>query len=186
MIIAGLDLESTGLDTQKDRIFEIAIVPYHFETKRCLGKWVHRVNPMMPINPKAQAVHGISLADLSGAPLWEDIAQKAASILSKAHMVVAHNGNSFDIPMLAAEFARTKIKIPSFEVFDTMGATWATEDGKSPKLQEMCFALDIDYDPAAAHAAEYDVMRMMECVFKALDKGLFPEITAFFAGKKAA
>lgn len=31
---------------------------------------------------------------------------------------------------------------------------WATYDGKSPKLGELCFALGIEYDEGSAHAAE--------------------------------
>jgi len=64
--------------------------------------------------------------------------------------------------------------IPHTEVFDTMTeGRWATPDGKLPKLQELCFALEVEYDTNKAHAAEYDVDVMMECLWKGIDCGFF-------------
>ncbi|KCY89039.1 hypothetical protein J831_3542, partial [Acinetobacter baumannii 25691_8] len=37
----------------------------------------------------------------------------------------------------------------------------------------LCFALNIDYDPNAAHAADYDVDVMMQCFFAGLDRGFY-------------
>lgn len=178
MILTGLDTETTGLDTQNDRIIEIALVPYQLESRKWLGKYVSRVNPLMPIHAKATEVHGLTLSDLATAPKWEDgVAQRVHTIISKSQIIVAHNGASFDIPLLAAEFARAGLEFPNVGVLDTMqAARWATEDGKYPKLKELCWALDIPYDEKQAHGAEYDVLRMMECLIKGHDMGYFEEL----------
>jgi len=64
------------------------------------------------------------------------------------------------------------IKMP--QLSDTMTeGVWATHDGKKPSLQELCFACEVEYDPALAHAAAYDVDKMMDCFFKGLEWGYF-------------
>ncbi len=50
---------------------------------------------------------------------------------------------------------------------------WATANGKNPKLGELCWALQVDYDPALAHAAEYDVQKTAECLWRGVDAGLY-------------
>lgn len=177
IVLLGFDTETTGVDTTKDRIIEIAMIAYEYPSKKPLGKFVRRVNPLQPIDPKAYAVHGISINDLADAPTFEEIAPKIAEILKGVHMLVAHNGNRFDIPLLAAEFDRAGIALPDhLEALDTMYSPWATEDGKLPKLGELCFALGVDYDPEQAHGAAYDVSVMMQAVFNGVERGFFQEV----------
>lgn len=90
-----------------------------------------------------------------------------------ADMLIAHN-MAFDLPFISMELARINQPIPSKGAFCTMeNGRWATFNGKSPKLSELCFALDVSYDQAAAHAADYDVEVMMQCFFKCVYRGVF-------------
>lgn len=174
MLIFGLDIETTGLEQEKGhRIIEIAMVGFDVETRKPKGAYVKRINPARAIDPKAQAVHGISLADLAGEPAWEAIAPDIYKLLNAADYVVAHNGNRFDLPFIAMELMRVGQPIPNVTPIDTLDARWATPDGKMPKLQELCWAFDVDYDPAKAHGARYDVDVMMQCFWIGLDRGLF-------------
>ncbi len=178
MIIAGLDLETTGLLTPEHRLVEIAIVLYDYDSCSKLGSFVRRFNPGRPMDPKAQAVHGISFDEVSHLPRIEDDHQAIGIIqgaLSKADVVVAHNGEGFDKPFLAMELARIGVAVPSYRLTDTMkDGRWATPMGKVPNLGELCFACRVPYDPAEAHAALYDVERMMDCYFFAARRGFFP------------
>jgi DNA polymerase-3 subunit epsilon len=173
ILIAGADLETTGLDVDKgDRIIEVAILTYDLDTRALVDRYVQRIDPDRAISPKAHEVHGITYAELVGCPKWEDVAATVKAKLDVDYTVI-HNAG-FDIPFIAGELLRVGFPLPRAEVFCTMeNARWACPDGKFPKLQELCFALQVPYDPALAHAAEYDVQKMMACFFKGLDRGFY-------------
>ena len=60
--IIFFDLETTGVDTSKDRIVEISMVKVGVDgTKQVKTR---RINPEMPIPAEATAVHGITDDDL--------------------------------------------------------------------------------------------------------------------------
>lgn len=174
MKIIGLDTETTGLDQEKGhRIIEIALLTYDLDTHKLVDRWVQRIDPERAIDPGAQAVHGIGYSDLVGCPKWDDLAPEIAKRLGTAGLLVAHN-MGFDGPFIAAELVRVGIDVPNVHSLCTMeNARWATPDGKSPRLGELCFALGVDYDPAKAHGADYDVQVMMDCFFKGLDRGFY-------------
>lgn len=107
-------------------------------------------------------------------PTWETVAPIVCQILSRADLLIAHNGNEFDLPFIAKELKRVGLKMPEKPSIDTMlDGVWATSDGKKPKLGELAFACGIEYDPAKVHAASYKVDVMMRCFYKALDWGFF-------------
>lgn len=173
ILIAGLDIETTGLN-QADghRIIEIALSIYKLETGEKVGNFVTRVNPERSIDPDAQAVHGIGLDDLLYAPKWEEVAPKVQRVLSACQYAVAHNGEWFDMPFVFGELMRAGQSLPTVGLIDTMlQARWATPDGSSPSLKALCFACGVDYDTSKAHAALYDVDVMMECFFSQFHKG---------------
>lgn len=189
MIIGGTDIETTGLEQEKGhRIIEFATILYDFDPASFLvtpkGKFVQRINPQRAIDTAAQAVHGISFEDVSMCPEWREVAPKVFKIMSACDVIVAHNGNGFDMPFIAAELMRIGLPVPGAACVDTMlQSRWATPMGKLPNLGEFCFACGVDYDREKAHAAEYDVQVMMESFFVALRKGF---ITLPIAERKAA
>jgi len=174
MLIAGLDTETTGLE-QADghRIIEIAILTYDSKSRKLVDKYVQRIDPERSIQASAQEVHGISYNELVGCPKWEEVAPTIEAKLNAAGLLVAHNMD-FDGPFIAAELLRVGMKVPDRTSFCTMeNARWACPDGKFPKLQELCFALGVEYDPALAHSAFYDVEVMIKCFFRGLDRGFY-------------
>ncbi len=172
--ITVLDTETTGLDQAKgDKIIEIALLTYDLDTQALIDKFVQRFDPQMPIHPAAQAVHGISYGELVGCPTWDTMAQQIADRMGKAQLLIAHN-MGFDGPFIAGELIRCGVKVPDVPSLCTMeGGRWACPDGKMPKLKELCFALGVEYDPAKAHAADYDVMVTAECFFRGLKRGFY-------------
>lgn len=173
-IITCLDTETTGVDQQKgDKIIEIALLDYDLESQRLVRRYVQRIDPDRPIDPSAQAVHGISNEMLLGCPKWEDVADEIHAQLSASQLLVAHNFN-FDGPFIAGELLRVGKTVPLVGSYCTMeNGRWATFNGKSPKLGELCFALDVMYDPSVAHAADYDTEVLAECLFKGMERGFF-------------
>jgi DNA polymerase-3 subunit epsilon len=174
MIIQGLDTETTGLEQEKGhRIIEIALLSYDSDTRKLVDKYVQRIDPERSIDPKAQEVHGIGYNELVGMPKWDIVAPEVYRRMNDADLAVAHN-KGFDLPFICLELVRVGQSIPNVESFCTMdNGRWATFDGKSPKLMELCFALGVPYDPKLAHAAEYDVERMMDCFWRGLDRGWY-------------
>lgn len=174
-LIGGLDIETTGL-SQVDghRMVEIALVIYDLDTQAQIGKYETRLNPERGIDPKAEAVHGISYDSLITSPRWEAVAPKLAILISKCRYIVAHNGIGFDMPFIYGEFVRVGEMLPSVRVVDTMlQARWATPDGAVPNLGALCFASGVEYDKSKAHGASYDTECMMACFFKHLPTGFF-------------
>jgi DNA polymerase-3 subunit epsilon len=175
MILTGIDIETTGLEWDKGhRIVEIAALVYKDDSLEPVIKFVQRINPERTIDVKATAVHGIKVEDLAGCPKWEEVAPKVSKIIAASNLIVAFNGNSFDKPFIEAELRRVGATVPGTPWIDTCrDARWATPFGKSPNLGELCFACGVDYDPSKAHAAEYDVDRMMRCYREARRQGFY-------------
>lgn len=171
--LLGVDTETTGLEVDKgDKIIEIALIQYDFDGKQ-IDKYIQRIDPEREINAKAQAVHGISYSDLVGSPKFVDVAPVVSELMREASLLIAHNF-AFDGPFITTELSNAGAPVPATRSFCTMeNGRWATFDGKLPKLAELCMSLGVTYNPAAAHAADYDVHVMMQCFFKAKARGFF-------------
>lgn len=179
IIVTIGDVETTGLKQESGhRLIEVAFGCHRYNTvtgeHRQVGTtFVQRINPMRDIDPAAQNVHCISLADLRGCPVWEDIAPKINKILAMTHVFVAHNA-AFDAPFLALELIRAGYSAPRFQVFCTMeNGRQATAFGKAPNLGELCWAMNVEYDPSAAHAADYDVKVLTKSYWEGIKRELF-------------
>ncbi|PZR92029.1 MAG: 3'-5' exonuclease [Stutzerimonas stutzeri] len=174
MLIAGIDIETTGFLAADHRIIEVFIGLWRPDNPVPAFVYEQRIDPQRSISADAQRVHKISGSDLIGKPTWDAVAPAIVKILGRADANVWHNGDEFDGPFIKQELERVGLKMPERPSLDTMvEGVWATPDGKKPKLQELCFASGVDYDPAAAHAASYDVLKMMECYFFGLKTGFF-------------
>lgn len=179
LVIGGLDIETTGLkQSDGHRIIEFATKLYRYFPDtgafNAAGQFEQRINPGRSIDPAAQAVHGISFEMVEACPRWEAVAPKVVKVMSACDIIVAHNGDEFDLPFVGNELLRVGQSVPSVLTVDTMvKGTWATPLGKMPSLRELCFACGVVYDESKAHAALYDVDVMMQCFFFALNKGFY-------------
>lgn len=176
-IIGGLDFETTGLLTPEHRIIEACLITYRVDTSqpelnKITQEFTQRIDPLRSITPKSQEVHGITPADLKGKPTWEVVGPVLSDLCDKCDIVVAHNGLDFDFKFLIQELDRIGHDLPDFEPFDTMTeGRWATPFGEVPSLQKLCFTCGVDYNPEEAHAARYDVVKMMDCFFWGMQHG---------------
>lgn len=178
--VLGLDTETTGLDYSKgDRIIEFAGLAYDSETRVRLGGLVQRVDPERSISAGAQRVHGIAYTDLVGKPKFRELAPKIRKLLLAAEVIVIHNA-PFDLSFvlgelqLAGQLGAGEDALICNKVVDTCdSARWATPLGKAPTLGELCFALGQEYDTTLAHAAQYDVERLVACYFEGVRRGFF-------------
>lgn len=172
-LISGFDSETTGLENE-DRVIELAISLMDIDTGDFVYRYEQRFNSGgQPIHPKALAVHHIHPADIAGCPDFSTCIQTFNKIATICPIWLAHN-SEFDLRMLAAEFNRLSLPMPNLTVLDSMTeGRWATPNGKSPNLGELCFALGVDYDPALAHNALYDVEVMLKAWRAGWQRGFF-------------
>lgn len=103
--VALLDVETTGRDSQVDRIVELGIVVGRGGGVVERRGWL--VNPQRPIPAEATAVHHITDADVAGAPTFAELAPEVLALLANA-IPAAYNAD-FDRGFLLAECARASV-----------------------------------------------------------------------------
>ncbi len=114
-----VDLETTGTVPEIDRIVEIAIAELSRDLSGPKMIYTTRVYPGEPIPPEATAIHGISDADVEGAPNFATIAAEVQHWLD-GNVVVGYNAARFDVPILEYEFRRAGLEWVPHGVLDVM------------------------------------------------------------------
>lgn len=100
------DLETTGINIASDRIVEISWLKVGPDGRE--SSQTHLVNPTIPIDPRATAIHGISDEDVKEQPTFSEMAQNLANAFEGCDFA-GYNSNKFDIPLLAEEFLRAGV-----------------------------------------------------------------------------
>jgi len=120
--IAVIDLETTGLDVDADRIVQFAAVRLDGETGKELRSLKLLVNPMVPIPPEATAVHGISDVDVKDARKFRWVADDIVGFIGYDADLCGHNLIAFDLPLLLAELKRCgrSLSLQDRRLFDTL------------------------------------------------------------------
>lgn len=106
--IVFFDLETTGVDTVKDRIVEISIVKVLPDGDKVVR--TRRINPQMHIPEQATAIHGITDEDVKDEPTFAQIAKSLAQFIEGCDFG-GFNSNRFDLPMLVEEFLRANVDV---------------------------------------------------------------------------
>lgn len=106
------DLETTGLELQKDRIVQMALIKIMPDGQ--VSKGVRILNPEMSISPEASAVHGIYEKDVKGKKTFNQIAQGLFQYFSGCD-IAGYNIKKFDLAILFNEFNRAGIE---FDVYN--------------------------------------------------------------------
>ena len=100
------DLETTGLNVASDRIVEISWLKIQPDGRE--SKQTQLVNPTIPIDPRAIAIHGITDEDVKDKPTFSELARSLANEFEGCDFA-GYNSNKFDIPLLAEEFLRADV-----------------------------------------------------------------------------
>ena len=111
--IIFFDLETTGVDTARDRIVEISMVKVGVDGQKQVK--TRRINPEMPIPAEATAVHGITDEDVKNEPTFKMKAREIARIFEGCD-IAGFGSSRFDIPMLSEEFSRVGVDYSSHQV----------------------------------------------------------------------
>jgi len=106
--LAILDLETTGTDTQTDRIIELSILK--LATGAEPDHRTKRVNPGIPIPADATAIHGIRDEDVAGSPSFGALAKAILSFIEGCDLC-GYNLR-FDLRLLLTEYRRAGLAFP--------------------------------------------------------------------------
>jgi len=98
--LAVFDLETTGVDVEKDRIVQIAIIRVEPDGSR--RTFESLVNPERPIPPEASRVHGIKDSDVADQPTFSQVRREVEEMLEGADLG-GFNSIRFDTPLLQNE-----------------------------------------------------------------------------------
>ena len=97
-----LDLETTGIWIDKDKIIEIALVKRTPDGRE--ETYLKKVNPGMPIPDVISRLIGITDEDVKQAPLFKDIAAEVLAFLGDSDLA-GFNIEKFDLPLLERELS---------------------------------------------------------------------------------
>lgn len=100
--VVVFDVETTGTDRRNDQVIELGV---QLGLGGAAQNRTWRFRPEVPIHPGAQAVHGISMADLEGCPSFRDCLDEIAALFEGAQVIIGYN-IAFDIDMLQSEYER--------------------------------------------------------------------------------
>ena len=155
------DTETTGLSPASgDRMVEIGCIELINRVET--GQEFHSYfNPERPMDPAAQAVHGLSDAFLSDKPLFEDIVEDLLDFLGDSPLV-AHNAK-FDFSFLNHELgACGRLNISMGRMVDTLGLARIRHPGAKHSLDALCSRFGIDRSHRIKHGALLDAQLLAQ------------------------
>lgn len=153
-----LDTETTGLSTaQGHRVIEIGCV--EMVNRRITGRDFHRfLNPDRDIDEGAEAVHGISRADLETAPRFPEVVEEFLEFIRGAELVI-HNAD-FDVGFLEHELKLMSHPQPKItdhaQVLDTLALARKKHPGQRNSLDALCKRYEVDATKRDVHGALID------------------------------
>ena len=167
--IVFFDLETTGVDTSRDRIVEISTVKVFPNGDKEVK--TRRLNPEMHIPEEATAVHGITDEDVANEPPFRAIAKSLAAYLEGCDFG-GFNSNKFDVPVLMEEFLRAGVNVDfkNRKFIDVQNIFHKMEQ----RTLEAAYRFYCDKTLENAHSAEADTMATYEVLMAQLDR--YPEL----------
>lgn len=168
--LAFIDIESTGLNRESDRIVEISICILHPDLRREIK--TRRLNPGIPISEEATAVHGITNDDVKAMPDFKQVAKGLMNLITGCD-IAGFGSNNYDVPLLYNEFLRAGIEwdytkhffIDAGNLFKIM----------EPRDLTAALKFYCNKDHEGAHGAEADVNATVDVFLAQVERYEVPE-----------
>ena len=147
-----LDTETTGLDYNNDKIIELALVPFEYDTEgniyRILECYTSFQDPGIALNTQITELTGITDDMVKDQSIDHNIVEE---LVKTASLIIAHNAG-FDRKFVEKEFPIFKQKAWGCSYKQIL---WAQENISSAKLEYLAYKFGFFYD---AHRAEMDCL----------------------------
>jgi len=159
MIVAGLDLEATGLDKVKDRPIEVGVSLWTTKLNRSLDTRAFLVqSDGVAVTDEITEITGINqkMCDAFGYTP-EEAYDEMVYFVDRAEAIVAFNGVRFDVPMCQQWAKRLQKEFPDKQVIDP----YTDLPMRGQELITMCAKMGIAYDPHEAGADVSAMLRLM-------------------------
>ncbi len=163
--IIFFDLETTGVDTSRDRIVEISMVKVMPDGEKIIK--TRRLNPEMPIPPESTAIHGITDEDVKDCPTFTQIAKSLEQFVHGCDFG-GFNSNRFDLPVLVEEFLRAGVDV-DFKRRNFIDVQNIFHK-KEQRTLVAAYKFYCDKDLEDAHSAEADTLATYEVLEAQLDR----------------
>lgn len=169
--ILFFDIESTGLETSKDRIIELSLIKTDFSFTIIDKKKLRLSNCGIQIQRDAFNAHGISELDLISCHPFSSYASKILSFIDSCDFIAGFNIKGFDIQMLYEEFSRAELVWNPKPIIDP-GIIFKNKEKRTlgAALKFYC-GKDIE----GAHDAENDVLATIEVLKGQIEKYSFDD-----------
>lgn len=165
--IIFFDLETTGVNTVKDRIVQIAILKINVNGEQETTKRL--LNPGIEIPKEATEIHGISNEMVKDEPTFNQVAKSLFEILDGCD-ICGYNSDSFDVPLLMEEFNRAGIEYPApgaaLTFIDVLKLERKLNSHKLADTYKRYTGRELE----GAHDALNDVIATQEILFKQLER----------------
>lgn len=168
--IIFFDLETTGVDTSRDRIVEISLAKIMPDGEEIVR--TRRINPTIPIPAEASAIHHITDEDVKDCPTFRQIAKSLKSFMEGCDFG-GFNSNRFDLPLLVEEFMRAGVDINfrNRKYIDVQNIFHKKEERTLVAAYRFYCNKELG---DAAHGAEADTMATYEVLKAQLDR--YPDL----------
>ena len=163
--ICFIDIESTGLNVEKDRIVELTVCKVHPSGDKEVK--TKRFNPEIEISEEATKKHGLTNEDLKDEPLFRKLAKGILLFISDSD-IAGYNSNYFDLPLLFFEFERAGVKwdYKKSNFIDIATIFKRNEE----RTLSAAYKFYCDKDLSNAHSAEVDTLATYEVFLAQLEK----------------
>jgi len=153
-----LDLEATGTDPQKARIIQVAakrLVPEQHGDIRIAAALTEVVNPGIPVDDRILDLTGITQSELDNGSPWPTVADRLGALIEDADLA-GYNIQSYDLPLLEAEYGRLNREVPGPDDRTVVDAL-ALERELKPRTLEAVYERRTGEPLEDAHDAAGDV-----------------------------
>lgn len=150
--VLALDLETTGISTNNDRIVQIALIGSSEDGGQI--SYENLVNPRRSIPMQASNVHGIYDSDVRNLGDFSTLADEIYEQIEGA-VIIGHNVRQFDLPLLNNEFRRLGRLPPNPKVvLDTLEIVRRVKLPRPHNLGALCRKHGISLENAHTAAAD--------------------------------
>ncbi|MEI6895455.1 MAG: 3'-5' exonuclease [Colwellia sp.] len=161
MYVLGIDVETTGLSPDNDKIIELGAVVWDADLNKPVAMMNHLISiGEQQLREKTTQLTGITDSDLTNFGIDEQQALLDLLKLSeKCDYMVAHNGNKFDKPFIDNALAKYGLKLSKSWIDSLFDVPYPCQF-KKRRLGYL--ADEHGCSIAFAHRAQFDVLAMLQ------------------------